>query len=79
MRPRLLVLRAHLQEAATLSPQQPDHELAADTNAWFDTWNENPTPFNWHKTRRTDPRPTRRLLRRQQPSGLRQPNNLTGR
>jgi transposase len=25
-------------------------ELAADITAWADTWNENPTPFVWHKT-----------------------------
>ena len=25
-------------------------ELAADIQAWADTWNENPTPFVWHKT-----------------------------
>jgi len=25
-------------------------ELAADINAWAATWNENPTPFVWHKT-----------------------------
>ena len=25
-------------------------ELAADIEAWADTWNENPTPFVWHKT-----------------------------
>ena len=24
--------------------------LAADILAWVDTWNENPTPFVWHKT-----------------------------
>jgi hypothetical protein len=25
-------------------------ELAADVQAWSDAWNENPTPFVWHKT-----------------------------
>ena len=25
-------------------------ELAADIQAWADAWNENPTPFVWHKT-----------------------------
>jgi transposase len=25
-------------------------ELAADIRAWAETWNENPTPFVWHKT-----------------------------
>ena len=25
-------------------------ELAADIRAWVETWNENPTPFVWHKT-----------------------------
>jgi transposase len=25
-------------------------ELADDIRAWADTWNENPTPFVWHKT-----------------------------
>ena len=25
-------------------------ELAADIEAWAATWNENPTPFVWHKT-----------------------------
>ena len=25
-------------------------ELAADIHAWADNWNENPTPFVWHKT-----------------------------
>ena len=25
-------------------------ELAADIEAWADTWNDNPTPFVWHKT-----------------------------
>ena len=25
-------------------------ELAADTEAWAATWNENPKPFVWHKT-----------------------------
>jgi transposase len=25
-------------------------ELAADIQAWANTWNENPTPFVWHKT-----------------------------
>jgi transposase len=25
-------------------------ELAADIEAWADAWNENPTPFQWHKT-----------------------------
>ena len=25
-------------------------ELAADLRAWADAWNENPTPFVWHKT-----------------------------
>ena len=25
-------------------------ELAADINAWAATWNENPTPFVWHKS-----------------------------
>jgi transposase len=25
-------------------------ELAADIRAWVDAWNENPTPFQWHKT-----------------------------
>lgn len=25
-------------------------ELAADIRAWIDTWNEDPTPFVWHKT-----------------------------
>lgn len=25
-------------------------ELAADITAWVDNWNENPTPFVWHKT-----------------------------
>lgn len=25
-------------------------ELAADITAWADAWNENPTPFVWHKT-----------------------------
>jgi hypothetical protein len=25
-------------------------ELAADIRAWADSWNENPTPFVWHKT-----------------------------
>lgn len=25
-------------------------ELAADIQAWADTWNENPTPFVWHET-----------------------------
>lgn len=25
-------------------------ELAADIRAWVDAWNENPTPFVWHKT-----------------------------
>jgi transposase len=25
-------------------------ELAADITAWAATWNENPTPFVWHKT-----------------------------
>lgn len=25
-------------------------ELAADITAWANTWNENPTPFVWHKT-----------------------------
>ena len=25
-------------------------ELAADITAWADTWNQNPTPFVWHKT-----------------------------
>ena len=26
------------------------NELAADIQAWATTWNENPTPFVWHKT-----------------------------
>ena len=26
------------------------NELAADIQAWAATWNENPTPFIWHKT-----------------------------
>jgi transposase len=26
------------------------NELAADIEAWAATWNENPTPFVWHKT-----------------------------
>ena len=25
-------------------------ELAADITAWVQAWNENPTPFIWHKT-----------------------------
>lgn len=25
-------------------------ELAADINAWVDNWNQNPTPFVWHKS-----------------------------
>jgi hypothetical protein len=25
-------------------------ELATDIQAWVDHWNENPTPFVWHKT-----------------------------
>jgi hypothetical protein len=25
-------------------------ELAADITAWAEQWNENPTPFVWHKT-----------------------------
>ena len=25
-------------------------QLAADIQAWVDTWNENPTPFVWHKS-----------------------------
>jgi hypothetical protein len=25
-------------------------DLAADIEAWAATWNENPTPFVWHKT-----------------------------
>jgi len=25
-------------------------ELAADIEAWAATWNQNPTPFVWHKT-----------------------------
>jgi transposase len=25
-------------------------ELAADIHAWVDNWNENPTPFTWHKS-----------------------------
>jgi transposase len=25
-------------------------ELAADIEAWAEAWNENPTPFVWHKT-----------------------------
>jgi transposase len=25
-------------------------ELAADINAWVDNWNQNPTPFAWHKS-----------------------------
>lgn len=25
-------------------------ELAADIRAWVEAWNENPTPFVWHKT-----------------------------
>ncbi len=25
------------------------NELAADIQAWADAWNENPTPFTWHK------------------------------
>ena len=24
--------------------------LTADLNTWVDTWNDNPTPFVWHKT-----------------------------
>ena len=24
-------------------------ELAADIQAWVATWNDNPTPFVWHK------------------------------
>ena len=41
-------------------------ELAADILDWAATWNENPRPFVWTKTRRTDPRTPRRLLRRHQ-------------
>ena len=26
------------------------NELAADIRAWADAWNDNPTPFVWHKT-----------------------------
>jgi DDE superfamily endonuclease len=26
------------------------NELAADIRAWADHWNDNPTPFTWHKT-----------------------------
>ena len=25
-------------------------ELAADITNWTEHWNENPTPFTWHKT-----------------------------
>jgi hypothetical protein len=25
-------------------------ELAADINTWVDNWNQNPTPFVWHKS-----------------------------
>jgi hypothetical protein len=40
--------------------------LAADIGAWADTWNNNPTPFVWHKTADQIPRTARRLLRRHQ-------------
>ena len=44
-----MVLRPHHQEVAALgSPQR--QELAADIEAWVANWNENPTPFVWHKT-----------------------------
>jgi transposase len=32
------------------SAHRSANELAADINAWVDTWNENPRPFVWHKT-----------------------------
>ncbi len=32
------------------SAQLSVKELAADITAWPAAWNENPTPFMWHKT-----------------------------
>lgn len=32
------------------SAHSSTRELAADIRAWVETWNENPTPFVWHKT-----------------------------
>jgi transposase len=34
----------------TRAAHRNDKELAADITAWADAWNENPTPFVWHKT-----------------------------
>jgi transposase/transcriptional regulator with XRE-family HTH domain len=32
------------------SAHRSANELAADIRAWVEVWNENPTPFVWHKT-----------------------------
>ncbi len=44
-----VVLRPDHQEAAAGGASSAK-ELAADIEAWVDTWNESPTPFVWHKT-----------------------------
>jgi transposase len=32
------------------SAHRSEKELTADIRAWVDAWNENPTPFVWHKS-----------------------------
>jgi hypothetical protein len=44
-----VVLRAHHQDAATLSPRT-GNDLAADLRSWAETWNDNPKPFTRHKS-----------------------------
>jgi hypothetical protein len=41
---------AFITKKLTRSAHRSVKELAADVNAWVHQWNENPTPFQWHKT-----------------------------
>ena len=43
-------ISAHTTKKLQRSAHRNVNELAADINSWAVTWNENPTPFVWHKT-----------------------------
>ncbi len=46
---RTLVLSADHQKLQQ-SAHRSAKTLAADIQAWIDTWNDDPKPFVWHKT-----------------------------